>query len=124
MRRRSVTGVQEELPRLSETSRTKASRIAGQDEIGLARDKKRLGLNLIIYDGGKLNAALGENIIKSRLAWAPRSDVQGRPEDWGRIELNQSRPFRNELRRHGRELDRLAHYYVALQSELAWRRKL
>ena len=58
------------------------------DEIGLARDKKRLGFNLIIYDGDKPNAALGENINKSRLAWAPRSGVNGRPEDWGRIDLD------------------------------------
>lgn len=48
---------------------------------------KRLGFNLIIYDGDKANAAPGENINKSRIAWAPRSGVQGRPEDWGRIDL-------------------------------------
>jgi LmbE family N-acetylglucosaminyl deacetylase len=48
---------------------------------------KRLGFNVIIYDGDKANAALGENINKSRIAWAPRSGVQGRPEDWGRIDL-------------------------------------
>jgi hypothetical protein len=48
---------------------------------------KRLGFNLIVYDGDKANAALGENINKSRIAWAPRSGVQGRPEDWGRIDL-------------------------------------
>lgn len=57
------------------------------DEIGLARGRKRLGFNLIIYDGDKRDAALGENINKSRIAWAPRSGVQGRPEDWGRIDL-------------------------------------
>jgi len=57
------------------------------DEIGLPRGKKRLGFNLIIYDGDKRDAALGENINKSRIAWAPRSGVQGRPEDWGRIDL-------------------------------------
>jgi hypothetical protein len=56
-------------------------------EIGLSPGKKRLGFNLIIYDGDKRDAALGENINKSRLAWAPRSGVQGRPEDWGRIDL-------------------------------------
>jgi hypothetical protein len=56
-------------------------------EIGLAGGQKRLGFNLIVYDGDKPNAALGENINKSRLAWAPRSGVQGRPEDWGRIDL-------------------------------------
>ena len=58
------------------------------DEIGLARDQKRLGFNLIIYDGDKPNAAPGENINKSRLAWSPRSGVNGRPEDWGRIDLD------------------------------------
>ncbi len=57
------------------------------DEIGLARGRKRLGFNLIIYDGDKRDAAPGENINKSRIAWAPRSGVQGRPEDWGRIDL-------------------------------------
>ena len=58
------------------------------DEIGLPRGRKRLGFNLIIYDGDKRDAAPGENINKSRIAWAPRSGVQGRPEDWGRIDLN------------------------------------
>jgi hypothetical protein len=57
------------------------------DEIGLALGRKRLGFNLIIYDGDKRDAAPGENINKSRIAWAPRSGVQGRPEDWGRIDL-------------------------------------
>ncbi len=57
------------------------------DEIGLPRGRKRFGFNLIIYDGDKRAAALGENINKSRIAWAPRSGVQGRPEDWGRVEL-------------------------------------
>ncbi|HTG45833.1 MAG TPA: hypothetical protein VK633_15035, partial [Verrucomicrobiae bacterium] len=57
-------------------------------EIGAAPDKsKRLGFNLIIYDGDKPGAAPGENINKSRLAWAPRPGVNGRPEDWGRIDL-------------------------------------
>ncbi len=58
------------------------------DEIGLALEKKRLGFNLIIYDGDKPDAALGENINESRIAWAPQSGVQGRPEDWGRIDLD------------------------------------
>lgn len=58
------------------------------DEIGLKPGQKRLGFNLIIYDGDKREAALGENINKSRIAWAPRSGVQGRPEDWGRIDLD------------------------------------
>jgi len=58
------------------------------DEIGITPGKqKRLGFNLIIYDGDKRDAALGENINKSRIAWAPRSGVMGRPEDWGRIDL-------------------------------------
>jgi LmbE family N-acetylglucosaminyl deacetylase len=57
------------------------------DEINLPRGRKRFGFNLIIYDGDKRDAALGENINKSRIAWAPRAGVQGRPEDWGRIEL-------------------------------------
>ena len=47
----------------------------------------RLGFNIIIYDGDKTDAEPGENINESRLAWAPRSGVQGRPEDWGRIDL-------------------------------------
>ncbi len=47
----------------------------------------RLGFNIILYDGDKEDAKPGENINESRLAWAPRSGVQGRPEDWGRIDL-------------------------------------
>ena len=47
----------------------------------------RLGFNIIIYDGDKEDADPGENINESRLAWAPRSGVQGRPEDWGRLDL-------------------------------------
>lgn len=57
-------------------------------EIGFSIEKsRRLGFNIIIYDGDKSDAAMGENINKSRLAWAPRSGVNGRPEDWGRIDL-------------------------------------
>ncbi len=57
-------------------------------EIGIGSAKvRRLGFNLIIYDGDKPDAALGENINKSRIAWSPRSGVQGRPEDWGRLDL-------------------------------------
>ena len=57
-------------------------------EIGISpRKLKRIGFNIIIYDGDKRDAAPGENINKSRIAWAPRSGVQGRPEDWGRIDL-------------------------------------
>jgi len=48
---------------------------------------RRLGFNVLIYDGDKADAAPGENINECRLAWAPRSGVQGRPEDWGRIDL-------------------------------------
>ena len=58
------------------------------EEIGLKRGQKRLGFNLIIYDGDKRDALPGENINKSRIAWAPRAGVQGRPEDWGRIDLD------------------------------------
>lgn len=57
------------------------------EEIGLKRGQRRLGFNVIVYDGDKRDAALGENINKSRIAWAPRSGVQGRPEDWGRMDL-------------------------------------
>ncbi len=56
-------------------------------EIGLKEGQKELGFNVIVYDGDKENAAPGENINKSRIAWAPRSGVQGRPEDWGRLVL-------------------------------------
>ena len=57
-------------------------------EIGCtATPDKRLGFNLIVYDGDDANAAIGANINQSRLAWSPRSGVQGRPEDWGRIDL-------------------------------------
>jgi LmbE family N-acetylglucosaminyl deacetylase len=57
-------------------------------EMGVSLDKtNRIGFNLIIYDGDKTEAAVGENINKSRIAWAPRGGVQGRPEDWGRVDL-------------------------------------
>ena len=63
----------------------------GSDRItahhGSLSKERRLGFNVLIYDGDKQPAASGENINKARLAWAPRSGVQGRPEDWGRIEL-------------------------------------
>ena len=58
------------------------------EEIGCKYAKGRmLGFNIIIYDGDKAGAALGENINKSRIAWSPRPGVQGRPEDWGRVVL-------------------------------------
>jgi LmbE family N-acetylglucosaminyl deacetylase len=57
------------------------------EELGLRPDQKRFGFNLLIYDGDKRDAAPGENINKSRLAWAPRPGVMGRPEDWGRVDL-------------------------------------
>jgi LmbE family N-acetylglucosaminyl deacetylase len=47
----------------------------------------RLAFNILVYDGDKADALPGENIGQSRLAWSPRSGVQGRPEDWGRIVL-------------------------------------
>lgn len=56
-------------------------------EAGLSRGR-RIGFNLLIYDGDKAGAALGENINKTRLAWAARPGVQGRPEDWGRLDLD------------------------------------
>jgi hypothetical protein len=46
-----------------------------------------MGFNILIYDGDKPDAAVGENINKSRLAWSPQRGVQGRPEDWGRLRL-------------------------------------
>lgn len=48
---------------------------------------RRLGLNVLIYDGDKAGAAPGESNNKTRLAWSPRPGVQGRPEDWGRADL-------------------------------------
>lgn len=45
------------------------------------------GFNVLVYDGDKADARPGENINRTRLAWSPRPGVQGRPEDWGRIEL-------------------------------------
>ena len=57
-------------------------------ELGLNFPQRReFGFNLIIYDGDKSHAAIGENINKSRIAWSPRPGVQGRPEDWGRLTL-------------------------------------
>ena len=58
-------------------------------EIGLrpTKDERQFGFNVLLYDGDKADAAKGENINRSRLAWSPRSGVQGRPEDWGRATL-------------------------------------
>lgn len=57
-------------------------------ELGLQPEQhRRFGFNVLIYDGDKAGAAPGENINLSRLAWSPRSGVQGRPEDWGRADL-------------------------------------
>ncbi len=56
------------------------------NEIGIPF-ARRIGFNVLVYDGDSPKAALGENINKSRIAWAPRSGVQGRPEDWGRLDL-------------------------------------
>ncbi|MSU34590.1 MAG: hypothetical protein EXS36_05680 [Pedosphaera sp.] len=50
-------------------------------------ESKRLGFNLLIYDGDKRTAAVGENINKARLGWTSRPGIQGRPEDWGRLIL-------------------------------------
>jgi hypothetical protein len=59
------------------------------ESIGLDRPEAghTLGFNVILYDGDKAEAATGENINESRLAWAPRPGVQGRPEDWGKLTL-------------------------------------
>ncbi len=56
-------------------------------EIGVQADTRRIGFNLIVYDGDKAEALPGENINESRIAWAPRPGVMGRPEDWGRVDL-------------------------------------
>jgi len=57
-------------------------------ELGLTgAGPHEVAFNVLIYDGDKTNAVAGENINKSRLAWAPRNGVQGRPEDWGRLIL-------------------------------------
>ncbi|HTI69191.1 MAG TPA: PIG-L family deacetylase [Candidatus Limnocylindria bacterium] len=57
-------------------------------EIGLKPEEEpRFGFNVLIYDGDKADAAQGENINKSRLAWSPTSGVQGRPLNWGRADL-------------------------------------
>ena len=55
-------------------------------EAGIVLDDEAVfGFNVIIYDGDKKDAEIGENINESRIAWSARSGVQGRPEDWGRI---------------------------------------
>jgi LmbE family N-acetylglucosaminyl deacetylase len=83
--------VEETAPRTRLVSRRTADGYRIQAAIPFAEagltGRRRAGFNLIIYDGDKREAALGENINKSRLAWAPRAGVMGRPEDWGRIDL-------------------------------------
>jgi hypothetical protein len=57
-------------------------------EMGVFLEKsRRIGFNIIVYDGDKTDAAIGENINKSRIAWAPRAGINGRPEDWGRVDI-------------------------------------
>jgi hypothetical protein len=57
-------------------------------EVGIKpEEERRFGFNVLIYDGDKADAALGENINKSRLAWSPVSGVQGRPRYWGRADI-------------------------------------
>ncbi|MDA0812531.1 MAG: hypothetical protein O3C21_09120, partial [Verrucomicrobia bacterium] len=56
-------------------------------KIKLSDQPCTIGFNIIIYDGDKSDAASGENINQARIAWSPRSGVQGRPEDWGRVTL-------------------------------------
>jgi LmbE family N-acetylglucosaminyl deacetylase len=58
--------------------------------IKLSDQPTTIGFNIIIYDGDKSDAAPGENINQARIAWSPRSGVQGRPEDWGRVTLKRS----------------------------------
>lgn len=47
----------------------------------------RVGLNVLVYDADAMRVVLGDNANKSRIAWSPRSGVQGRPEDWGRADF-------------------------------------
>lgn len=47
-----------------------------------------IGFNVLIYDGDKKDAAIGENINESRLAWSPGRGVQGRPGYWGELRLD------------------------------------
>ncbi|MBW3623835.1 MAG: PIG-L family deacetylase [Armatimonadetes bacterium] len=48
---------------------------------------KRLGFNLLLYDGDRKDARVGDGIGEGRLAWSPRPGVWGRPEQWGEIRL-------------------------------------
>jgi LmbE family N-acetylglucosaminyl deacetylase len=57
-------------------------------ETGIAAGgRQRIGLNVLVYDADQPGAKVGDNVGKSRIAWAPRSGVQGRPEDWGRADM-------------------------------------
>ncbi len=47
-----------------------------------------IGFNVLIYDGDKVDAAIGENINECRLAWSPGTGVQGRPGYWGVLKVN------------------------------------
>lgn len=57
------------------TSSASSSRAAESDRAGMTDVAAMHDVDAVILAGG-----LG-------IAWAPRSGVQGRPEDWGRIEL-------------------------------------
>ncbi len=62
--------------------------IIPKSEAGIAPEgQPRIGLNVLVYDADQPGARVGDNVGKSRIAWAPRSGVQGRPEDWGRADL-------------------------------------
>jgi len=47
-----------------------------------------IGFNILIYDGDKKGAAVGENINECRLAWSPGRGVQGRPGYWGELKID------------------------------------
>jgi LmbE family N-acetylglucosaminyl deacetylase len=61
-------------------------------EVGFAHDSAPasghgLGFNVIIYHAGKVDARIGEDVGKARLAWSYWPGVPGRPEVWGRAWL-------------------------------------
>ncbi|MGK0189269.1 MAG: LmbE family N-acetylglucosaminyl deacetylase [Verrucomicrobiales bacterium] len=75
--------------RLPDGYRIRAAIPLADARIKLTDSPTTIGFNIIIYDGDKSDAAPGENINQARIAWSPRSGIQGRPEDWGRLVLNQ-----------------------------------
>jgi LmbE family N-acetylglucosaminyl deacetylase len=53
----------------------------------LPKSGSELGFNVILFDGDKKDARIGDDINEGRLAWSYRPGIWGRPEQWGDLRL-------------------------------------